>query len=373
MAALLALTTDGVDALIRALRARSTRVLGPVGRDGAIVYDDLASVADLPQGWHDEQAPAHYRARPAPGDRSFGFAVGPDGLKRLVFPPALELFRARRDAGGNLAISGGDDHAERVAVVGARACDLHALVVQDRVFAHDEGYRRRRAALTLVAVQCSTPSASCFCPSTGTGPAITPDLGADVVLTELDDGAHRFVARPDTELGRELLAAVLSRLATPSEIAAADAVVARAAASITRSLPATAPAVRDLLATTLEHPVWDELGARCLSCTNCTAVCPTCFCSAVDDLTELDGEAVRVRRWDSCFTIGHSYMHGGAVHPDIRSRYRQWLTHKLGTWWDQFGTSGCVGCGRCITWCPAGIDLTDAVRRLQEVQRAPGA
>jgi hypothetical protein len=87
-------------------------------------------------------------------------------------------------------------------------------------------------------------------------------------------------------------------------------------------------------------------------------VCPTCFCSTVEDTTDLSGEvATRTRVWDSCFTLGHSYIHGGSVRPTTATRYRQWLTHKLDTWWDQFGTSGCVGCGRCTTWCPAEIDL----------------
>jgi Fe-S-cluster-containing hydrogenase component 2 len=113
----------------------------------------------------------------------------------------------------------------------------------------------------------------------------------------------------------------------------------------------------------LEHPRWDDVAERCLSCTNCTLVCPTCFCFAVEDVNSLDGErAERTQRWDSCFTLGHSMLHGaGSVRGDTRSRYRQWLTHKLSTWWDQFDESGCVGCGRCISWCPAGIDLTEEV------------
>ena len=130
--------------------------------------------------------------------------------------------------------------------------------------------------------------------------------------------------------------------------------------------------IRDLLAANLEHPRWDDVAARCLSCTNCTLVCPTCFCSTVEDVTDLTGQsAERWRRWDSCFTLDHSYLHGGSVRPTTRDRYRQWLTHKLGTWIDQFGHSGCVGCGRCITWCPVGIDLTAEVAALREGS-APG-
>jgi ferredoxin len=123
--------------------------------------------------------------------------------------------------------------------------------------------------------------------------------------------------------------------------------------------------IRELLAATLDHPRWDDVASRCLTCTNCTLVCPTCFCSTVEDVTDLTGRtAERWRRWDSCFTLGHSYLHGGSVRSTARDRYRQWLTHKLGTWIDQFGHSGCVGCGRCITWCPVGIDITEEVAAL---------
>jgi ferredoxin len=96
-------------------------------------------------------------------------------------------------------------------------------------------------------------------------------------------------------------------------------------------------------------------------------VCPTCFCASVQETTDLSGEQVdRRRQWDSCFNFDFSYLNGGVVRDQVRSRYRQWLTHKLATWWDQFGLSGCVGCGRCITWCPVGIDLTQEVAALRE-------
>jgi ferredoxin len=118
----------------------------------------------------------------------------------------------------------------------------------------------------------------------------------------------------------------------------------------------------DLLKENYAHPRWDDVAERCVTCGNCTMVCPTCFCFSVTDTSSLTGEdPERHRSWDSCFTMDHSYLHGGSVRVSGRSRYRQWMTHKLATWHDQFGTSGCVGCGRCITWCPAGIDITEEV------------
>jgi ferredoxin len=125
-----------------------------------------------------------------------------------------------------------------------------------------------------------------------------------------------------------------------------------------------------LLARNLEHPRWEEVAKRCLSCGNCTLVCPTCFCSDVSDVSDVSGTVERQRRWASCFDLDHSYLHGGPVRLTTASRYRQWLTHKLSTWWDQFDESGCVGCGRCLTWCPVGIDLTEEAAAIRAADGA---
>jgi ferredoxin len=197
----------------------------------------------------------------------------------------------------------------------------------------------------------------------GTGPAV--ESGYDLALTEvLADDRHYFTVAVGSDAGAEILDAIPHRDAQSAEEEAAKAVVQRAARNMGRSLDTTD--IRDLLAENLEHPRWDDVAERCLTCTNCTLVCPTCFCSTVEDVTDLTGErAERWRRWDSCFSLDFSYIHGGSVRVSNRSRYRQWLTHKLGTWIDQFGSSGCVGCGRCITWCPVGIDITEEVAAIR--------
>jgi ferredoxin len=189
----------------------------------------------------------------------------------------------------------------------------------------------------------------------GTGPDAGP--GYDLALTELLTGTHRFYVKVGTETGVDLLEGVGWTTATEEDRRARQDVVDGARAGMGRSLQTEGLAT--LLARNLEHPRWDEVAERCLSCGNCTLVCPTCFCSDVKDVSEVDGTIERRRTWASCFDIDHSYLHGGAVRPTTSSRYRQWLTHKLSTWWDQFDTSGCVGCGRCIAWCPVGIDITE--------------
>lgn len=355
------LDRSGLDALIRALGAERT-VLGPVLVDGAIGIGEVRTVDDLPAGWTDQQAPGRYRAVRRTDDALFGYAVGQESWRRRLTPPRTVLVRIRRRGEDELPeVEPAEPGAgvEPMAWLGVRGCDLAATAITDRVFAGgdhpDPHYAARRAAAFVVAVDCGHPAATCFCTSMGTGPAAEGD--ADLRLTELcDDDRHEFVVRAGTDAGHRLLTHLPTRPATAADLAAARAVVDGAAARMGRTLVTDGLAER--LLANLEDPRWDDVAERCLSCSNCTLVCPTCFCSTVEDTTDLAGTtATRTRVWDSCFTLDHSYLHGGSVHASIRSRYRQWLTHKLATWWDQFDTSGCTGCGRCTTWCPAGIDL----------------
>jgi ferredoxin len=188
--------------------------------------------------------------------------------------------------------------------------------------------------------------------------------GYDLALTELCDAArHEFVVETGSERGAAVLARLQRRPAQSTDLAAAGAAVEHAGSMQVRALP---PDAEQVLKANLEHSRWNEVAARCLNCTNCTLVCPTCFCSTVQDVTDLSGDSIaRERRWDSCFTLEFSYIHGGSVRRDGASRYRQWLTHKLAHWHDQFGSSGCTGCGRCIAWCPVGIDITEEVAAIR--------
>jgi len=365
---------NGLDALVGALAARGYRVVGPVLRDGAIVYDDLASADLLPAGWTEVQEPATYRLERRPDEARFGYPVGPHSWKRFLLPARIRLWQARR-GDGTLAVTEEPPPEQGFAFVGARACDLHAIAVQDRVFLEgaytDRDYAARREGAFVVAVNCSTPGGTCFCVSMGTGPKA--ETGFDLALTELLEGGHRFLVETGSERGAELLAELPSRPAEADDLAAAARVTDEAAARMGRQVESGD--LRDLLARNLEHPRFADAADRCLTCGNCTMVCPTCFCTSVDDVNVLGEDAAeRWRRWDSCFSVDYSSIHGGSVRPSSQARYRQWLTHKFGTWVDQFGTSGCVGCGRCITWCPVGIDVTEELAAIRssdgEVNRA---
>jgi ferredoxin len=364
------------DQLLVALERRGYTVIGPTVRDGAIVYDELSSVAELPIGWTDEQDGGRYRLRRRDDKALFGYAVGPHSLKQFQLPAHVKVWRARVDENGGLSeIAEPPRESPRYAFLGARSCELHAGEILNRVLLGgrhaDPADRARGEDVFMIAVQCGQAGGTCFCVSMNTGPVA--ERGFDLALTEvIDDTRHYFVVETGTDRGAEVLAEVPHTEASPTARGAATDVHARTAAQMGRELDTTD--IKGLLYRNYEHPRWDEVADRCLTCGNCTMVCPTCFCTTVEDVTDLDGEHVeRHQQWDSCFTVDYSHIHGGAVRSSPRSRYRQWMTHKLATWWDQFDTSGCVGCGRCITWCPVGIDITEEVRAIRESEDQPGA
>ena len=352
------LDADGLARLIAALQARGYQVIGPRVADGAVIYDGIDTVADLPAGMGDEQAGGRYRLRKRGDDALFGYTVAPQGWKRFLYPPRQRLFAARR-AGASFDIEPPPPEPPPMAFIGVRACELAAIAVQSRVFGDksypDPGYLSRLSAAFVVAVECGEAGGTCFCAAMGTGPEVT--AGHDIRLLELK--GQRFLADAASERGREVLAALPSQAPAHADLKAAAALRKAARAGQTRGMDRDTAAA---LQTMPDHPRWDDVAARCMACSNCTMVCPTCFCTTVEDVTDLRGEhAERWRKWDSCFSVEFSYIHGGAVRTETRSRYRQWITHKLSTWHDQFGMSGCVGCGRCITWCPVGIDITAEV------------
>jgi sulfhydrogenase subunit beta (sulfur reductase) len=357
----LAIDRAGLDQLFGALERRGYTLVGPTVRDRAIVLEELGSTAELPAGWTDVQEGGSYRLARRDDDALFGHNAGPNSWKSFLLPSELCVWTARQTADGGLDVTEDETPPPRYAFIGVRSCDLHAIGIQDTVFLDggyvDHDYRARREGAFIVAVNCGQAAATCFCVSMDTGPKAT--AGFDLALTEvLEDGRNGFVVEVGTERGAEVLAEVAHRDAEAAELEAAAQAIENAATGQTRSIDTDG--IKELLYRNRENPRWDEVADRCLTCGNCTMVCPTCFCHTVEDVTDLAGEeAERTRLWDSCFTLDHSYIHGGSVHGSTKARYRQWMTHKLATWIDQFGSSGCVGCGRCIAWCPVAIDITE--------------
>jgi ferredoxin len=348
------LDLDGLDALIGVLRDEGHLVIGPVRRDNAITLAEVTSVVDLPAGWGVDVGPGHYRVRRRSDEAVFGHSAGPQSWKSFLHPSHRTL--ASSDSGG---FHVPDQPSPKYAFLGARACDIAAIAKLTQVL------RSTGRTPFVVAAQCTEPGEVCFCASMRAGPAV--ESGYDVALTErIDDEGHRFLATAATPAGVALLARLPRRAAQERDVALAESDVAAAADRMGRAMPEVD--LRALLAASRDSAHWESVAERCLTCGNCTMVCPTCFCVSTEDVTDLSGEhAERAQRWASCFEIDFTGLHGGAVRTSGASRYRQWMSHKLGTWHDQFGTSGCVGCGRCIAWCPVGIDITEEAAALTDL------
>jgi len=360
----LVIDREGVDALIHALVDRGYEVVGPTVRGQTIVCDAIGSADDLPVGITDRQEAGTYRIEERGDGALFGYVVGPHSFRRYLTPPNNVFWRGVLSEGGFATVD--PPEPPRYAFFGARPCEVAAMKVQDDVYfaVGDPVYIGRRNRSFTVAVNCTEPAPTCFCDSMETGPGVSD--GYDIALTEVLDGdSHYFIAEAGTDEGSDVLASLTSRVPLDEELVHARRMVVRAAEHMGRHLDTDG--LKEVLYGNLENPYWDEIAKRCLLCTNCTLVCPTCFCSSVEDQLSLDGaEAERVRTWDSCFTLEFSYVNGGPVRPSPGPRYRQWLTHKLASWQDQFGSIGCVGCGRCITWCPVGIDITKEAAAIRE-------
>ncbi len=370
MTAASVLDRSDFDQLLTLLADQGYQPIGPILEGGRIVYGPLSSSTDLPVGKTDLHDGGMYRIIDRTDEALFGYNLPSDSWKQYLFPPRTLLWSAEA-SNGSFTVKQPDDEPPRYALIGVRACEIAAIAIQDRVFGGaypDPHYGSIRDRLLIVGVNCVKAGGTCFCSSMGTGPEITD--GYDLVLTELIDGQdHRFLISGGTATGDDILNRLSLTPSDPADRSRADQLIADAADHMGRVLDTDG--IKELLYENAEHPRWDTVASRCLLCANCTLACPTCFCSTTEDRPSLDGAvAERWRTWDSCFSLEYSYIHGGAIRSSAKARYRQWMTHKLATWIDQFGTSGCVGCGRCITWCPVGIDITEEVKAIRTEETA---
>ena len=289
--------TEGLDELYQALVAAGYHVIGPAVGDGAITLRELSSAAELPFGWGVRLEPGGYRVRRRDDTAAFGHSAGPQSWKRFLHPPRERLWSATRTADG-FELSGdgtGEDEVPRYAFLGVRPCDLRAIAIQDRVLAQPGSrYAARRDRLFIIVVNCTEPGETCFCTSMGTGPGVR-DPGYDLALTELvDDRGHRFLVETGSQQGVDILWQVRSRGADDPTVEQARSAVEAAAGRMGRQMQADG--LRDLMADSHQAARWDDVASRCLSCGNCTMACPTCFCTTIEDTTDLTGE--HAERWE---------------------------------------------------------------------------
>lgn len=361
-------STEQFEELLQLIKGDGYKLLGPTVRNEVIIYDELDSAKDLPIGWMDEQDPGRYRLKKRQDAAYFGYNLGQHSWKQFLFPPKEKLMTARKQTNGLTIMEEAKPSIEKMAFIGARACEIKAIAIQDKVFMHDRGvysqYQQRRENLFILAVNCTRSVNTCFCPSMDAGPHVRD--GHDLALTEvINEKEHYFLVAIGSPKGEALCEQLGLKDANEAQCDLAYSLVEKNKEKMVRHVDNGR--MHEILAKSWECKRWDQVSKRCINCANCTLVCPTCFCSDTQDKVSMDGDVVdRWQTWDSCFNLSHSSMHGGSVRQSPKSRYRQWLTHKFGTWWDQFGISGCVGCGRCITWCPVGIDVTEELYEIEK-------
>lgn len=353
--------------LLELITAKGYKLLGPTVRDGAIVYDEIGGDGDLPIGWTDQQSGGSYKLEKTEDRRIFGFTIGQQSWKSFFYPPSLKYWTASRE-NGEIEVTDAKPLLAKQALIGVRACELAALAIHDKVLMGDQYKDPHYAALRensfIVAVNCAKACSTCFCDSMKTGPRA--QSGYDLALTEIVEGdKHYFVVDVGSMKGTQVIQNLNTQAATAEHENKIEKMMADTKAQMKIHLDTTN--LKEIIWRNFESSQWDAVDKRCLACSNCTMVCPTCFCVSVEENTDLTGtKAERIRRWDSCFRLDFSYIFGGSIRPSTKSRYRQWLTHKLSSWVDQFGTFGCVGCGRCITWCPVGINIAEEAMAIRE-------
>lgn len=353
--------------LLKLIARKGYKLLGPTVRDGAIVYDEIGADSDLPIGWTDRQSGGSYKLEKTDSKRIFGFTLGQQSWKSFFYPPTLTYWSASKDK-GEIEITENTPSPVKQALIGVRACELAALTIHDKVLMSDQfkdpHYAILRENSFIVAVNCAKACDTCFCDSMKTGPQA--QQGYDLALTEVvDTNQHYFIVDVASMKGTQIIQGLNTQAATSEHETIIDQMMEHTKSQMKIHLDTTN--LKEIIWRNFENPQWDAVDKRCLACSNCTMVCPTCFCVSVEENTDLTGtKAERIRRWDSCFRLDFSYIFGGSIRPSTKSRYRQWLTHKLSSWVDQFGTFGCVGCGRCITWCPVGINIAEEATAIRE-------
>lgn len=353
---------DAFERFIAQLCLAGDQLVGPQVRDGAIVYDTLTDLSQLAKHVSDQQSPGIYNLERDSNSGYLGWSNGPQGIKPWLFKPVELLWRSEQDAEGVVSFFPPEysDTGDLI-FLGAKACDLAALALQDQHFLQaevkDPAYLHHRSRLKVIAFNCRNAAPTCFCASTGDGPHA--DGGYDLCLTEIAEG---FLVEVGSEQGEAWLAGMQSEAATEEQRLEADQQRQQVAASQSRRLPSDSLIAHSLLENDADGR-WQAVAEQCLSCGNCTAVCPSCFCHSEQDQGDLDlSRSDHLRVWDSCFTAGHGYLAGHQVRAETAQRYRQWMRHKLVWWHQQYQRSGCVGCGRCSSWCPAGIDFVEVVQ-----------
>lgn len=346
------LTKEGFREWLSAL-GKEYKIFGPIPKGGETAFGEVSDPVLLEMDLVDSLIPPTKFFHP-PKDTLFNFKYkSEDPAKGLFYettpmpPPAVE---------------------SRI-IVGVHACDLAGILLQDKVFYSsrypDPSYIDRRRNTLIIALNCFRANEYCICTSVGSGPEVKE--GYDLALSDLGE---EYLVEIGSLKGAELLQKAVSRPASDEDFRKKKKSLEFTRKQIVRHMRTeNLPAV---MLRHLAHPSWKENAARCVSCGACTMTCPTCFCYTVRD--ELDialKGGKRLRQWDSCQLLEFAEVAMGENFRKDREARMKWrIYHKLCFWWEQFGASGCVGCGRCIKNCVTRIDMTQIVSTIRETEEA---
>ena len=274
--------------------------------------------------------------------------------KEHLFPRSETLYDINLSS-GNISLP---EQPGPVVLFGVRPCDARSLVNLDCVFLEkpyeDKNYAQRREILTVITLACAViPYPACFCDSMGGGPAGAE--GADILLRETKDGVA-WLASFITEKGRAIEAVWQSAglLSAPGKVKPAPIPACPLKIEKPDDLAAKLKAAWD-------DPAWGSFSEACLGCGVCSFLCPTCYCFDIDAEVQ-DDTAAQFRCWDCCMFSDYSRMAGGHnPRPTKKERLRNRYMHKLVYFDERYGRTLCVGCGRCISKCPAGLDIASVI------------
>ena len=282
--------------------------------------------------------------------------------KEVFFPQSETMFRYEKTGKQHQVTSTEEVERKRV-ILGARPCDIQAVSLIDQVFSGKEYtdvyYVNKRKATTIIGMACDHPLSTCFCSSMKGGPFHRE--GSDLFLIDLGEA---FLVELLTEKGKTFQKNKFLKEALAKDINSAKEVEEKATPKTDGSLPVAG--IEKRLDQMLESPFWERVQEKCIGCRICTYLCPTCHCFDIVD-EALTNKGQRVRNWDSCLSSLYSQETSGHnPRPTNRERTRQRIMHKFNYFPKNFDQIACVGCGRCIIYCPVNFDIRQTIKEIQK-------
>jgi len=346
--------------IVAVLMAEGYTVIGPKDKKLALNLEKLSSPDELALGFVSEEKEGYYRLKPA---KTLAIdAAKPMNSPKYYTEKANQLLYTASQVNNQWEFKTAVVEPEPIAFFGLNACDVASLYILDLTFKQefkDPVYEKNRQAVQfVVGVNCTHPGNNCFCSTYNTGPRLTYPY--DLGLTCLGE---TYLVEAGSQKGKEVLAKLKSEPASQAHLQQKETLLEKAKKQMSKAF--NLKKACQVLADNYEHPYWDEPSERCLSCANCINVCPTCYCYQIYRRANLSADEVAVfRSLDACHHLEFAAVHGGNFRPRRVDRLRHWVNHKIFWTIEQYGVPGCVGCGRCITWCPTAIDITEPVFRL---------